>query len=139
MIRDCLSEVCNPFNPSKLSTTPHKKKTGTKNLDRGEDSQVRMWDLRTRRCKVIFTGHSKAVTCLTALREDGSNLILSGSKVRETGLAGGGYSCLLSCCWAVYHFLAKQYSVASVSVLGAKRQRMDEYNGLGRRGHFWAL
>ena len=42
-----------------------------------------MWDLRTRRCKVIFTGHSKAVTCLTALREDGSNLILSGSKVRQ--------------------------------------------------------
>ena len=48
---------------------------------RGEDSQIRMWDLKTRRCKVIFTGHSKAVTCLTKLKEDGSHLILSGSKV----------------------------------------------------------
>lgn len=48
---------------------------------RGEDSQIRMWDLRTRRCKVIFTGHSKAVTCLTKLKEDSSHLILSGSKV----------------------------------------------------------
>lgn len=48
---------------------------------RGEDNQIRMWDLRTRRCKVIFTGHSKAITCLTALREDGSNLVLSGAKV----------------------------------------------------------
>lgn len=48
---------------------------------RGEDSQIRMWDLRTRRCKVIFTGHSKAVTCLTKLKEDGSHLILSGAKV----------------------------------------------------------
>lgn len=53
-------------------------------LRRGKDSQIRMWDLRTRRCKVIFTGHSKAVTCLTALREDGSSLILSGAEVLLT-------------------------------------------------------
>ncbi|CAN0205111.1 unnamed protein product, partial [Ectocarpus sp. 12 AP-2014] len=46
----------------------------------GEDNQIRMWDLRTRRCKVIFTGHTKAITCLTALREDSSTLVLSGAK-----------------------------------------------------------
>lgn len=55
-------------------------------ITRDEDSQIRMWDLRTRRCKVIFTGHSKAVMCLTALREDGSSLILSGAKVKRQGV-----------------------------------------------------
>lgn len=34
---------------------------------------------------MIFTGHSKAITCLTALREDGSNLVLSGAKVYMVG------------------------------------------------------
>lgn len=59
---------------------------------------------------MIFTGHSKAVTCLTALREDGSNLILSGAKVNRSrtylpipprGFCARSVRCradLLSCC-----------------------------------------
>lgn len=50
-------------------------------LSRGEDNTIRLWDLRTRRCKVIFTGHSKPVTCLSELKDNRSNVVLSGAKV----------------------------------------------------------
>ncbi|CAM9215574.1 unnamed protein product [Scytosiphon promiscuus] len=81
----------------------------------GEDSQIRMWDLRTRRCKVIFTGHSKAVTCLTALREDGSSLILSGAKDCTVRLWDINEA---SGCKALRKFSGHEGSVGSILKIG---------------------
>eukprot|EP00752_Nemacystus_decipiens_P001367 g1356.t1 len=81
----------------------------------GEDNQIRMWDLRTRRCKVIFTGHSKAITCLTALREDGSNLVLSGAKDCTVRLWDINEA---SGCKALRKFSGHEGSVGSILKIG---------------------
>eukprot|EP00903_Cladosiphon_okamuranus_P012628 g11814.t1 len=81
----------------------------------GEDNQIRMWDLRTRRCKVIFTGHSKAITCLTALREDGSQLILSGAKDCTVRLWDINEA---SGCKALRKFSGHEGSVGSILKIG---------------------
>ncbi|CAM9530596.1 unnamed protein product [Chrysoparadoxa australica] len=53
---------------------------GTHNVVSGAgDKQVRLWDMLAGRCKVIFTGHDKAVTCVDAYVRSVQH-VLSGSE-----------------------------------------------------------
>lgn len=45
-----------------------------------EDGAIRIWDLESHDCRVTFSGHKTAVTCLDF--DSNSTRLVSGSKVK---------------------------------------------------------